>query len=150
MDVSQMKQYVSSSTAAASATSHSHNHPRLGTAAGTAPEQYIRKPSVTENSVGRSAGAANVVEEMGKKKGPSGQPESTINDTIQILLDNHIVENRKLLNESWINLDKIANYCDANYLQVRIFVSNNYSFMCLCLFLIVNVNLKYLLNKKLT
>ena len=49
------------------------------------------------------------------------QPESTINDTIQILLEHHIVENRKLLNESWVNLDKIADYCDANYLQVSHF-----------------------------
>ncbi|KAI2800845.1 Abl interactor 2 [Blomia tropicalis] len=54
-------------------------------------------------------------DEMGKRR--EERHNSTINETIQILMDHHIVENRKLLHESWINLDKIADYCEGNYLQ---------------------------------
>ena len=55
-------------------------------------------------------------DEMAKRR--EERHNSTINETIQILMDHHIVENRKLLHESWINLDKIADYCEGNYLQV--------------------------------
>lgn len=112
MEASQV-QYVSVGLSAAAAPTI-HNHPqRLGTAnltSSAAAElkathgQFATKPTKSD---------------VNEKKGQPDQ-ESTINETIKILLDHHIVENRKLLNESWVNLDKIADYCEANYLQVII------------------------------
>lgn len=74
-------------------------------------DQFARKSSIENAGSGPS-------DSNEKKKGQASYQESTINETIKILLDHHIVENRKLLNESWVNLDKIADYCEANYLQV--------------------------------
>lgn len=120
MEVSQV-QYVSVGSSATSST-HNSQHHRLGVAHLTTTaaadlkathDQFATKPTTEYGSgVGPTANT-------NEKKG-QGAPESSINETIKILLDHHIVENRKLLNESWINLDKIADYCEANYLQVML------------------------------
>lgn len=53
-----------------------------------------------------------------EKNGKDTKAASGRAEAIDILLNEHIADNRQMLQESTVNLDKIADYCVANYNQV--------------------------------